>query len=95
MKRRRYKRSTAPTAAQLRDGARREILAAANRHRRDRNLRASWRLDGYMIALKPFTARHINQAVAVVRHNGLVADDVLVAAGFRPAGAAAAARRAA
>lgn len=35
------------------------------------------------IALEPFTARHINQAVFKCRQRGLVEPDVLTAAGFR------------
>lgn len=52
-------------------GPRAEILAAANRHR---------------IGLEPYRMRHIQQAVAVVRHHRAVAPRVLKAAGFNPKG---------
>lgn len=54
--------------------ARRAILAAANAH-----ILAGHRSE-------PLNTRQINQAVAVVRHHGLVKPDVLVAAGFKPTG---------
>lgn len=58
----------------IRREARQEILDAANDVRR--------RVSQWMA--KPFSMRHINQAVRVCRHRGLVEDHVLVAAGFNP-----------
>ena len=51
-----------------RNGARQEIVDAANKNR-------GW-------STKPFSQRRINDAVCVVRRRRLVSDEVLVEAGF-------------
>lgn len=59
--------------------ARRQIVTAANRHRQKRNARGLGRVE---FLAPPITMRHLHQAVAIVRHNRLVAPEVLTAAGF-------------
>ena len=63
------------TERKPRNDARREILEAANRKRRELTARP--------FPAKPYTMRQINQAVRCVRHYGLVSADTLFAAGFR------------
>lgn len=61
--------------------ARHAIVAAASRHRQRRNARGLGRVQ---FLAPPLAMRHLNEAVAIVRHNGLVKPNVLAAAGFRP-----------
>lgn len=61
-----------PNERRARRWARLAILSAANRSRRGEGV------------LKPFTMRHIQEAVCKVRRFGLVKDKVLVAAGYNP-----------
>lgn len=70
-----------------RNEARRQIIEAANERRRETNLRMAryMRDAGKRPLLLPiFSSASIQRAVCVVRHNHLVSDDVLVAAGFNP-----------
>lgn len=64
--------------------ARMEIVQAANRWLVGRySRRPSRRADG-RIGASLLSQRHIHRAVRICRHNGLVDDDVLAKAGFRP-----------
>lgn len=70
-----------------RNEARHKILMVANRLRvrRGQYVRSLvWRREIQPPTL--LTMRHINQAVAICRHWGLVPDEVLYAAGFRTLG---------
>lgn len=51
--------------------ARRQIIAAANKHRID-------------ATIKPYSMRTLQSAVCAVRRRQLVKPDVLIIAGFRP-----------
>lgn len=73
-----------PTDQERREraAARADIVAAATKHRQQRV--TSHGLAGVVFVPSSFGPRHLHQAVAVCRAHGLVADAVLVAAGFRP-----------
>lgn len=74
--------------------ARRAIVRAANRHALARHRRTG--LGPFFaaarrgVALRPAIRgpKHVQQCVRTVRHHGLVEDEVLVAAGYHPRGAA-------
>lgn len=61
---------TANPRNEARNEARTKIVQAANRHAARRRGKA------------PYTMRHIQQAVCIVRRRRLVSDDIIVAAGY-------------
>ena len=66
--------------------ARQRILRAANRFIQRQNAKGLPVRGGGFTLLAMMSPRHINQAVRIVRHNGLLDASVLEAAGFNGRG---------
>jgi hypothetical protein len=69
----------APTRAE----ARLQIVQAANRHILTGRNRRGWVHSAWAHRPTLLSGRHLQRAVCICRRNGLVSDEVLVAAGFR------------
>lgn len=71
-------------SAETRNEARTQIVQAANRWLINRYSRRMSRPNGGRVGAPLLAQRHLHRAVRICRHHGLVDDDVLAKAGFRP-----------